>query len=157
LAPPFHQETRRLAPLAAQLSYAVIAFTLVSPAVILAIVLPPYPWSAVAGSVGVVALGFAVARAFRIAIAFDTTGITVENYWRTHRVPWNDVIEVGTGIEIVDTMAIKAIAIRARGRSIITVQATTSSNRKRERFAQDLTARLQSYRESPWSEVESHP
>lgn len=129
-----------------KINYALLALLLGSPIVILFVVFVPAALRGLATAVGVIALSFAVWRAFRIEIRFDAGGITVRNYMRTYYVPWNEVSELGPGIEMLDVVAVETIAIRPRARSVITAQAAATAASKREWFLGQLTDTLERYR-----------
>ncbi len=76
---------------------------------------------------------------FRISLVADRETIVVQNYFRTHRVRWEEIEAIGVGFHGMGGAPLDAVVISRRDRRfIVTVQATVSSSRERRRVLKAL-------------------
>ena len=81
----------------------------------------------------------AVQRAFRTKLVLDDAGVTVINYWRTYRMPWDQIGDVWDGVNTVGAGVVPAIAFACRGRrGPVAAQATSGSARDRRRVFEHI-------------------
>jgi hypothetical protein len=64
------------------------------PGVIMSLLLGA-PWGFATAAVAVLAAVWSVRRVARVHLSATTTNVRVVNFWRTHAVPWDDVVAVG--------------------------------------------------------------
>jgi hypothetical protein len=92
--------------------------------------------------VGLPVIGYAIVRGFRISLVADGDDITIRNYFRTYRLRWAEVAEMGIGVHQMGGVLSDAIFFRRHGRRlVVTAQATMLTRVERERVLRDL-ARL---------------
>jgi len=81
----------------------------------------------------------AFVRGFRISLDADRETIVVRNYFRTHRVRWQEIEAIGIGFHGMGGAPLDAVVIGRRDRRFaVTVQATVSSSRERRRVLKAL-------------------
>jgi len=110
-------------------------------AVVLGITSAALP-SGIGGAVAVAAIPLSIVaflRGFRISLVADVNAIVVRNYFRTHRVRWEEIEAIGVGFHGMGGTPLDAVVISQRGRrAVVTAQATTSSSRERRRVLRAL-------------------
>jgi hypothetical protein len=82
----------------------------------------------------------AAARAFRIRIEADQERIEIQNYWRTFRIAWTDVRQVGIGALMQGVLPVPAVAFGLAGGAVVCAQATPRNEHERAKLARELAA-----------------
>jgi hypothetical protein len=82
---------------------------------------------------------YSAVRGLRIRLSADRETILVRNYFRTHRVRWEDVDEIVVGIGSMGGVLGDAVTISRRGRqSVVAAQATLGRRNERQRVLNAL-------------------
>jgi hypothetical protein len=76
--------------------------------------------------------GWSIRRAFRIRLAVDRNGVTVHNYWQTHRLAWAEV--AGVGISLKGILPRPALAFSLRTGGAVFAQAIPLRQTERRNF-----------------------
>jgi len=88
---------------------------------------------------GVPVVIYAAVRGFRIELTADRDELVVRNYFRTHRVRWEDVESIGVGFHQMGGVLGDAVAVSRKDRRlIVAAQATMASSRERRRVLNAL-------------------
>jgi hypothetical protein len=85
--------------------------------------------STVVRGVGLLVGAIAAIRAFRLRIRADRSEIVVRNFFRTHRLRWEDLRQIGIGAGWSGRGTTNLILVAKSGR---VVPATATTNRRRE-------------------------
>jgi hypothetical protein len=75
---------------------------------------------------------WSIRRAFRIRLAVDRNGVTVHNYWQTHRLTWAEV--AGVGISLKGILPRPALAFSLRTGGAVFAQAIPLRQSERRNF-----------------------
>jgi len=67
-------------------------------------------------------------------------GVTVENYWRTHKFPWSEVEGVGIALKEQGVLPQPALAFKLRGGDAVFAQATPFRQTARREFQKAVLA-----------------
>jgi hypothetical protein len=128
-----------LRPIGVRIGAAIIALMFSSLFVFFLVAFTPYPWGLLALGLGVVFITLAVARGFRIELTFDAESVTIKNYWRTYRLRWDEIKEIGTWVQEFGMGWAPAVAFVPFDGPLVTSQATVS-RRLRRQFMEGLRA-----------------
>jgi hypothetical protein len=82
---------------------------------------------------GVPVVVYASIRGFRISLRADPHEIVVRNYFRTHRLRWEDIETIEIGLHGMAGAPLDAIIFRCKGRGAVSSQATVSNSHERRR------------------------
>jgi hypothetical protein len=98
-------------------------------------------WAFVVGA-ALIGVGGAAgaARAFRIRIEADVERIEIRNYWRTFRVEWSDVRQVGVGSLTQGVLPVPAVAFGLADGGVVCAQATPRSGGEQAKLGRALAA-----------------
>jgi hypothetical protein len=105
--------------------------TSATPGVIISLALGS-PLGYVTAVVAAAAAVWLVRRAFRIRFVATDEGVTIDNYWRTHKLMWAEVEGVGIGLK--GSFPRPALAFKLRGGGAVFAQATPLRKKERQEF-----------------------
>jgi hypothetical protein len=80
------------------------------------------------------------ARAFRIKIEADRERIEIRNYWRTFRIDWRDVRQVGVGALTQGVLPVPAVAFGLADGAVVCAQATPRNRGEQAKLGRALAA-----------------
>jgi hypothetical protein len=87
--------------------------------------------SLIALGVGIALTAIAVVRASRIALIADHDEIVVRNLFRTYRLKWEDVSDIGVGLQSLGGAQLSGVVFRRYGEStVVGAQATVTGLRE---------------------------
>jgi hypothetical protein len=125
----FTYEPRRF-----QVNGAVIALMLCATPPFLIFLVLESPWRYLGASLALVPSPWVVRRAFRASLVVTEDGVTVENFWRTHRFLWLRVEGVGVALKQQGVLPQPALAFKFRDGGAVFAQATPFRRSERQKF-----------------------
>jgi hypothetical protein len=119
------------------------AVAMLSLPLVIAVFVISGPWRyAAAVATGAVVI-WAARRAFRICLLVTEDEVRITNHWKTHVLPWSEVIAVAMmaiGKFAMVPVGSPAIGFWRRGRGWVKAQATPSGEREQEEFQKAVMA-----------------
>jgi len=95
----------------------------------------PVPWNYVCATLCLLPAPWLARRAFRISLVVTKDGVTVQNYWKTHRLGWPEIRGVGIGLKQQGGVAPQpALAFSLRNGGAVFAQATPLRQTPRREF-----------------------
>jgi len=107
----------------------------------IAVAAVPEGWRPGVTLAGLAALAALLWRAGRISVSLSEAGITVKNYWRTHRLAWKEVAEVCGAYQAIGAAPTPVIAFKRRDGVTIKALASAVRDRKKRQLVLELKNR----------------
>lgn len=94
----------------------------------------PSPWVYLFLLFALAATALAVARAFRISVVMNQSGVVVKNYWRTFELAWTDISSIRSTWTTMGPFPTRSLAIvSAKRRLFARVLASAGGKGERQR------------------------